>query len=144
MKVIYKKAGCSSDRSSGALPARTTGRRRKLSVRFLETSPTAQEVMILTQFPGAELPSVQSKQSRAALLALAIFILLLHAVSSRADTNWLSAKHENMKRFYDETHKPPPPTLAEVKAAAERGDAASQAALADFYNSKQDFTNALL
>jgi hypothetical protein len=114
MKVLYKKAGGSSNRSFGALA-------------------------------DVGLPSVQPKQSRrVAALALVIFFPLLGHISSlRADTNSLAAKHENMKRFYEETHKPPP-TLAEIKAAAERGDAASQVTLADIYNSKLDYGSALM
>lgn len=75
------------------------------------------------------------------------FVMLLAltfaAPLSRADNDALAAKHANMKRFYEDAHPKPPPTLIEIKAAAEKGDANSQYSLADIYNSQSDFGDAL-
>ncbi len=48
-----------------------------------------------------------------------------------------------MKRFYEATHPPPPPTLEEITAAAEKGDAAAQVALADVLAKQKDYPSAV-
>jgi TPR repeat protein len=72
-----------------------------------------------------------------------LIFLFSAAVSFAGEDPALEAKHENMKRFYEQTHKRPP-TLIETKAAAEKGDAPSQFALAEIYNAQSDWANALL
>jgi len=86
--------------------------------------------------------------ARFGVLVLGLFLVLNSAMPAFADGQTLAgqalaAKHANMKRFYEEAHKPAP-TLVEIKAAAEKGDAASQFALAELYNSQLDYATALI
>src|SRR5579883_967793 len=71
-----------------------------------------------------------------------ILSFFLTAVPLHADSGWLNARHANMQRYYEEAHRKPP-TLLEIKAAAEHGDANAQYQLADIYQSRGDFQTAL-
>jgi len=52
------------------------------------------------------------------------------------------ARLQNRERWYQDSHKPPP-TLLEIKTAAENGDAQAQNTLAQVYASQQDFADAV-
>ena len=52
------------------------------------------------------------------------------------------ARRTNRERWYQEANTPPP-TLLEIKTAAEDGDAGAQYNLAQVYASEQDFANAI-
>jgi TPR repeat protein len=79
------------------------------------------------------------------ILALVALLFATGTGTLLADDPALAAKHENMRRFYEEQHKPAPkpPTLAEIKTAAEKGDMASQLKLAQVYDSELDYGHAL-
>jgi TPR repeat protein len=174
MKVKCKRAntGAGSNGRRFIRPARGP---QKISVRFDESDSQAQEVVILARNSGSDLPPSLTKQLRQIVtgapgkkllrwilrgrpgttaaslrslvwLPLGIFLLTQTTSSLLADNNSaVEARHENLKRFYDATHKPVQPvlTFAQIKAAAEKGDAASQFVLGGVYNSQSNFVNAL-
>jgi hypothetical protein len=76
------------------------------------------------------------------VLTPGIVALLGALTPASADPNWLDARHANMRRYYEIAHKPPP-TLLEIKTAAEKGDPEAQMELAELYESRLDYANAL-